>query len=76
VRDIDDVHASEVYGESLAHSTNPVFRADKDWNDQACASCLESSPEGGLVAGMRDGSREGLQAFGGCDQAFVFLVLA
>jgi hypothetical protein len=66
----------EVHGESLGDSVYPVFRANKDWNDQSCTGCLESSFEGSLVTGMRDRSREGLQTFGGCNQAFVFLVFA
>jgi len=45
VRNVDNVHAVKVYGESLRHGANPIFRADKDWNDQRCTSRLECSLE-------------------------------
>jgi hypothetical protein len=76
VRDVDNVDAAEIDGVDLGQGAYPVLRADKDRNDQACGSGLESSPDGGFVTGMRDRSHEWLQRFCRRDQALIFLVIA
>ena len=76
VRNIDDLDASDVETVRLGNASNPVLRSDQNGHDHVRFGRLQRSPERGLVAGMRDGSRERLQTLGRGHQAFVLLVLS